>query len=762
MSEDAHRKIINEERLGDLHNGHAVTLVHYEDGHKRVYKPRSMQIDRAWASFCRWLREAGMPYSPYAVPVHYDSKGVYSEYIAHLPLPSPEAAPEYYRRCGALLCVCYLLGSKDMHCENLIAHGEYPVLVDAETLLNGEVLSFLETPVLSETPPVYPEKKNCLLLTSLLPHQTVWEGTLRDTGGFTGQPEAEPNLSRNIPFLPDGTPILARNYVPQIIQGFQAAYRWLSSHRDHLLQDSPYGQFAHCSLRILLRSTQVYTRLLHRLQQMDMQQSPELYEQQLGKLALAFTRYASAERLPQLMPIYHAEAAAIRRGDIPYFILHASSTALYDEKDQFLCPDYLAVSAFDRSLMILRHMSEQDCAQQSDIIRASFRAAYPKKEQADPPSSHALSPAETADAIGQLLMEKAFADTDGSPSWFVSCPASDGMGGVKICDHSLYSGRAGIALFLSALWKTRKNAAAKDMALRLSRSILRQTENSFARGTHLHMPLGWGSGLGGLMAALHDISQYLDEPALFPRHWLQHVSREWVAKDDTYDVLGGAAGLLLAMQHCRIRNESVCRMLADHLLSGRTTWQDIPLIFRPQRETQPLTGFGHGAAGIAAALWQAFETTGHIPYRTAAQSMLKYEKSCYDPRENNWPDYRNREGAPVYMHGWCAGAPGTGIGSIMMNMPCPKAEQWVMDHPLLPYDHLCCGNAGLIDFLVIVGQYRQASERAAALARRYPANPLPLYHGPCVINAGLFTGYAGIGFACLRAMYPQQIQSVLY
>ena len=28
--------------------------------------------------------------------------------------------------------ICYLLGSKDLHYENVIAHGEYPVIIDLE------------------------------------------------------------------------------------------------------------------------------------------------------------------------------------------------------------------------------------------------------------------------------------------------------------------------------------------------------------------------------------------------------------------------------------------------------------------------------------------------------------------------------------------------------------------------------------------------------------------------------------------------------
>ena len=48
------------------------------------------------------------------------------------PCHSREELRRYYRRNGILLGICYLLGSRDLHYENVIAHGEYPVIIDLE------------------------------------------------------------------------------------------------------------------------------------------------------------------------------------------------------------------------------------------------------------------------------------------------------------------------------------------------------------------------------------------------------------------------------------------------------------------------------------------------------------------------------------------------------------------------------------------------------------------------------------------------------
>lgn len=40
----------------------------------------------------------------------------------------------FYIRAGVLAAAAYILGIGDLHYENIIAHGEFPVIVDVETL----------------------------------------------------------------------------------------------------------------------------------------------------------------------------------------------------------------------------------------------------------------------------------------------------------------------------------------------------------------------------------------------------------------------------------------------------------------------------------------------------------------------------------------------------------------------------------------------------------------------------------------------------
>ena len=81
--------------------------------------------------------------------------------------------------------------------------------------------------------------------------------------------------------------------------------------------------------------------------------------------------------------------------------------------------------------------------------------------------------------------------------------------------------------------------------------------------------------------------------------------------------------------------------------------------------SQPLTGFSHGAAGIAWALLKLAAWSGQARFRESAESAIAYERSTFVAEEANWPDYRAFPGedqsALRFMVAWCHGAAGIGL-----------------------------------------------------------------------------------------------------
>ena len=65
----------------------------------------------------------------------------------------------------------------------------------------------------------------------------------------------------------------------------------------------------------------------------------------------------------------------------------------------------------------------------------------------------------------------------------------------------------------------------------------------------------------------------------------------------------------------------------------------------------PLTGYSHGAAGIALALLELAARTGAEGFRSAARGAIDYERSLFSSEAGNWPDLRVFDTPPEQANG---------------------------------------------------------------------------------------------------------------
>ncbi|RYY24813.1 MAG: type 2 lantipeptide synthetase LanM, partial [Sphingomonadales bacterium] len=118
------------------HGGRAVTCLGFVDGLALVYKPRSVAMEQGLGSLLGWANAQG--YSrPFYRPALIERRGYgWMTHVAAAPCRTAADIHAYYHRIGGLLALVTLFQGTDIHRENLIAAGEHPVIVDAETLLH--------------------------------------------------------------------------------------------------------------------------------------------------------------------------------------------------------------------------------------------------------------------------------------------------------------------------------------------------------------------------------------------------------------------------------------------------------------------------------------------------------------------------------------------------------------------------------------------------------------------------------------------------
>lgn len=121
----------------DFHDkGKAVIALETNQGIRFFYKPHSLHNEIFLQSLLREICDEiglGYPMLPILTGMDYG-------WVREAPCQEcgdMEGVAGFYRRIGALAAVSYVLGIGDLHYENLIAWGEYPIIIDAETMFQN-------------------------------------------------------------------------------------------------------------------------------------------------------------------------------------------------------------------------------------------------------------------------------------------------------------------------------------------------------------------------------------------------------------------------------------------------------------------------------------------------------------------------------------------------------------------------------------------------------------------------------------------------
>jgi len=314
--------------MSDRHGGRSVIGVTFASGLKLIYKPRDMALERAWFDLLDWINAHGAPADQRVVKILEKAGYGWEEFVPANPCRSRAGACNFFIRAGALQCLVYVLNGTDMHMGNLIACGSWPVLVDAECLLQplrrAEADRDYDEATLED-----------LLQTGLLPRPRVLAIDPFDLSGLAGHggqptdyrvPVWGPVWSndslgfsegvllpqKNLP-VQNGVPLELRVHRDEFLQGFEEMHAYLQDRRRELLaRGGPLRQMFACPSRVLLHTTRYYMALMSRSLR------PRFLRD--DALRSALLREALADQQPAIeRPIVEAEAAAIENLNIPYF-----------------------------------------------------------------------------------------------------------------------------------------------------------------------------------------------------------------------------------------------------------------------------------------------------------------------------------------------------------------------------------------------------------------------------------------------------------
>lgn len=798
-------------------HGCRVFILELDNGERLVYKPRSMAVEEAYEAFLKWVFEnTGMSCWWYRT---WD-RGEYGwcQWVSSEPCASRKELKRYYYRNGILLCISYLLGSEDMHYENLIAHGEYPVIVDLEMAVGSrgartkEGLTYMER--------FYQES---VLQTGLLPLYT-WneEGEGVNVGAVNGQggqliPVVMPVVvnpgtvkmhmeyqrprmgeGKNLAML-HGEFVEPGEFLAEIQEGFEKAYSFLTGHQKKTME--MLGLFQNVQVRYLVRDTQQYSMLLMTLGHPDLLVRNPDRQPVWDVLEKGMEHERAAEWLQE------QEKQELLRGDVPYFYLNVCKRDLYSGTGE-TWKDYLDCTAMECVYNRLKHMSTKNMECQKKLIRQALLIGTKKlvgqglggterKGSLHPKAGLKSRGIKAAEKFADLLMEEAVWSEDGKEAGWISIM----MAGyreksylIRPMNCYLYGGLAGAAVFMAELADKTKKEKYQDLKNVLVRQLFRHTDDLLQKKTSGKRPTGAYSGEASVASAymlLYQVSKN-QRFLTYLRKQCRGVAK-LLTEDREYDILGGNAGAVLVFLNAyRLTGEEQylkwAREAGDTLLQSAAVYE-YGMGWINESLGAALTGFAHGTAGIMLALVRLGHDTQEERYLEAAYQAYRYEEHYYREAIQDWEDLRYESGAAPESRGmaWCHGWGGIVMarlaaakyarGSFQEELvktaafARKKAEQLSYGRKVIPEGKvipetslcLCHGMCGNLALLWGIGEEEKAMLMQDSILEticREETDLRKILELQECDNYGLFGGISGIGYSCLCG--PEKVLELLY
>jgi len=433
----------------------------------------------------------------------------------------------------------------------------------------------------------------------------------------------------------------------------------------------------------------------------------------------------------------------------------------------------------------LKTMSDEDCKEQISFIRQSFQAqqskVHSKLERAPPKETGGKTPILTsqeilahAEKIAETILEHATETDQKSLGWLALEPLSDLEQFVlRPTSDTLYSGRSGIALFFAALYAFSHKNKWKEAAIKSIYGL----QSTLAKNPHNRWiaahGIGGMSGVGGVLYSLLKIGLLLDDSSIIKtaQSLLDSIEEKHILKDTSYDLLGGSAGLLLALLcwHETFHDEkslNLSEICGNHLIASALNMGDDIVAWKGTGK-QPLLGASHGTSGIAYALFKLSQFAKNPKFAKVAKGAIEYDRSHFSKERGNWSDFRSSTKA--YPVNWCHGAPGIGLtrlGSLLYFQDeyflkeIEIAQETTKEHLFSEHSHLCCGSFGRLE-LFIEAERSQTQhdlkpfilQAASTLCSQMTQS---LNAGPMFSPSFMF-GSAGVGYTLLRCIDAKHI-----
>lgn len=670
---------------GDVHNGGKQVLkVCMDDKLEILFKPRSMENENNHMKLLQWLAER-TELDQYSYDFLSYTDHSWSTIVEYKSCISQIELKNYYKRLGVQLFLAYFLGTKDLHCENIIAYGEYPVIIDLENLVNVQSEK-IRTSVNEE---IYYQLLNSVLYTGLLPFY-YWDQKGRgiNSSGVSGRggqqypfkiPTAVDAGTSNMhieyryPYSESTQNLATVNgkfydpsvYEEYMLYGFKAAYRQVMQNKDKFL--ILVKDLEKTKSRFLTADTQRYAMTL------SSSYFPSLLAE--GSERENYLYSIGKGRENQKREVVESEVKSLLRGDIPYFYFCLNDKALVISQ-KIRLENYFQHTAMEILYKKMALLSESDLDRQCEFIRVSLELMsdqgrgylnriYSAKECKITTKNEKNIEGKISKLTKRLLSQAIWNQDRTEVSW-CNVQFGSSMGrqySIKPMGLYLYDGLAGMLLLMYILKSTYKNDEISEVYKSLKNTLFKYTDQvTEDLGRLRSNRTGIFDGEGSIvytyliLFSMGNENKYLKYAKKHAR-----ILERIIDQDDKYDLLSGNAGaaqVFLLLYDITLEKEYLNKVeRAVWLVEKDGEEQTDGIGWRVETDIAPMAGMAHGNGGILMPVIRLWSLTKNEKYERLADQIWRYEETLYDSEINNWTDVRlgnvdsDKTGAVAWCHG---------------------------------------------------------------------------------------------------------------
>lgn len=735
---------------GDSHGKGKSVILTTINGKHLVFKYKNLLVAERFDQFCQVIHSLDDRFSFKSIKRIVKANYTFEEFIDYKACDNEKAVALYYRRFGQLIALAHFLRGSDFHLENVIVHGDFPVLIDVETLIQnaGNNIS------IGKAVNYYIKNQHeSILNTCLLPGIQKKTSENLELSGLDGDEQPLPKKvlqlveeddgrihmeylsavmagSNNVPMV-DGKKVSWANYKKEITQGFSEMYQFFMKNKKDLIRLSEY-YFSGLTVRNVLKSTEKYAEML------DYGYHPSYMTNYIHREKLFENLWGYNYRNNEVIP---AEIEDLLVNDIPIFFNQTTSEKLMTSSFEALS-DFYEEMALDLVIKKINESSLVSYQQQLNKLHLAL-GNYDGNER-----KYKLDKRDPIDAAFNLIQNQMILGDDEQDLILTSYIfESEKCWKRNPMNFNFYDGYAGVYAFTNALGQ--ENFQAEKVANAIT-EMIPQTHKEIENAEQ------YASALG----KLYILSKQLENGKSIDIDNLQQlfevIHTFYKQNSFTNEWLFGRASLLkLCLNFYKQVQIPFVSEFTKNII------QDI------QFEKMDNSGFAHGYAGVTYALLDAQEL---FPKNEQLSEQLN---AYLEALHGNYLEDNKRAS-------WCNGLVGIlftinkvkqteALSTLFPFSEYEKLINNLLDNQYQDSDGLCHGNSGILALLNTIYTADQDltvdTKQKILGVRNKLVDELST---ACYVQGlerepacGLMNGLSGVGYELLRTKNPQMSNILL-